>query len=277
MSEYAYKQILAKAKSIKTNVEKNYKLGEYTSWGYYIAKEILKPKTDIAVIKIASPDTTKADHISRQILAKDFKDMAKRYTNYVEKHNKTPNYITLGAKKVGVLDYIYMFARILVYWDTHNQLPKYANVNSKAFIKPTETGDEVYDYFVRTFGKVTCIDDALEKIAGRGYGYYYDDVYSNKQSIDRIKNRLGVNCTDATQMMKHVADGTGKYKKVEGYHVKCRGGDGHIFLKITAKDGTVFYRDPAAVLDNGNIESVWCMNGTHLATNPSWWIANLNR
>lgn len=204
--------------------------------------------------------------------------MAERLIRYVEQHNQLPNYITDNkGKKMKVSDYVYMFSRILIYYDKNNKLPAYANVNSKAFTKPTESTDTVYDYFVKVFGKVSCIDDAMEKIAGRGYGYYYDDVYSNRQSIDRIKNRQGVNCTDATQMMKHVADATRKYKKVDCVHVKCRGGDGHVYLKITNKDNSVFYRDPAACLDSGGVTHIWCSNGTILAINPSWWTANLNR
>ena len=48
-------------------------------------------------------------------------------------------------------------------------------------------------------------------------------------------------------------------------------------VKITKKDGTVFYRDPAAVLDSGVISKVWCSNGTVLAINPNWWLQNLYR
>ena len=277
MSEYTYKQILAKAKSIKTNVEKNYKLGEYTSWGYYIAKEILKPKTNITVIKIASPDTTKADHISRQILAKDFKDMAKRYTNYVEKHNKTPNYITLGAKKVGVLDYIYMFARILLYWDTHNQLPKYANVNSKAFIKPTETGNVVYDYVAKKTGrKFKTIDDVLEYVQKHGrYIFEFDDVRSNKQVTDCMCG----NCTDWLQWLWNMAEAMGY--DCRAVHVKCRvSGTGHVrgqFKHPVNTGGKWIDRDPAAVADGGSITSIWCSDGYVLAINPSWFLANLRR
>ena len=273
---YNYKSLVARAREVKTTVEKDYKL-PHSTWTYYICKEILKPKMDIKKIDVNLAKTSTGDYISTQIVKADYLDMAKRLVNYVEKNHALPNYVTWKSKKVKVRDYVYMFARILVYYDKNGQLPAYANVNSKAFTKPSETTDSIYEYFVKIFGKITCIDDALEKIAGRGYGYYYDDVYSNKQSIDRIKNRQGVNCTDATQMMKHVADGTGKYKKVDCVHVRCRGGDGHVFLKITQKDGSVFYRDPAAVLDSGVVSKVWCSDGTVLAINPSWWLANLNR
>lgn len=276
MSEYTYNEIVKQAKTIKNNAEKKYEKPN-AKWAYYIAKAILKPKVDIKKITIESAKQSTGDHFSRQITQSQYLDMAKRLIKYVESKKQIPNYITVADKHMKGSDFTYMFARILVYYNTNGKLPAYANVNSKAFTKPSESGDEIYNYFVKSFGKVTCIDDALEYIAGRGYGYYYDDVYSNKQSIDRVKSKLGINCTDATQMMKHVADGTGKYKKVDCVHVRCRGGDGHVYLKITNKDGSVFYRDPAACLDNGSITSIWCSNGTVLAINPSWWLANLNK
>ena len=273
---YTYKTIVAKAESIKKNVETEYKLGESTGWSYYIAKAILTKK-DVVKITVKGADKSTGNDFGRQILKDEYKDMANRLVKFVENNSKLPNYITIKDKKMRVSDYCYMFARILAYLDKNGKYPHQANVNSKAITKPTETKDEIYNYFVKTFGKVTCIDDALEYIAGRGYGYYYDDVYSNKQSIDRIKNRQGVNCTDATQMIKHVADGTGKYKSVDCVHVLCRGGDGHVYLKITQKDNSVFYRDPAACLDSGSVTNIWCSNGTVLAINPSWWLSNLNR
>ena len=49
-------------------------------------------------------------------------------------------------------------------------MPSYVNVNSKAFSKPptsTKSKDEVYNYFVKKFGKVSTIDDAFEKVKNR--------------------------------------------------------------------------------------------------------------
>ena len=274
---YSYETIVDKAKNIKTNVEKNYKIGESTGWTYYICKEVIQRTKTVPKITFSGAGQSQGNDLSRQINQEHYLDMAKRLVKFVENNHKLPNYITYNKYKVRVSDYTYMFARILVYYDNKKKLPAYVNVNSKAFIKPSESTNDVYDYFVKVFGKISCIDDALEKIAGRGYGYYYDDKYSNRQSIDRIKQGLGINCTDATQMMKNVADGTGKYKSVDCVHVKCSGGDGHVFLRITAKDNSVFYRDPAAVLDSGSITHIWCLNGTILSINPSWWVANLHR
>ena len=280
MTTFDYKTIVKKAKEVKTTVEKEYKL-PHSTWTYYICREILKPKTNVTKIEVNLAKTSTGDHFSRQIYKSTYLDMAKRLVAYVEKNHQLPNHIKDNHNKLmKVRDYVYMFARILVYYDAHGQLPAYANVNSKAFNKPSENTNNVYDYFVKKFGKVTCIDDILEKIAGRGYGYYYDDHKSNIQTIDAIASSShddDPNCTDSTQMVKNVADGTGKYKSVDCVHVKCRGGDGHVYLKITQKDGSVFYRDPAAVLDSGVVTKIWCSNGTVLSINPSWWVANLYR
>ena len=280
MSTVDYKTIVKKAKEVKVTVEKEYKL-PHSTWTYYICKAILQPKTKVTKVEVNLAKTSTGDHFSRQIYKSTYMDMAKRLVAFVEKNHALPNNIKDNHNKLmKVRDYVYMFARILVYYDDHGQLPAYANVNSKAFNKPSENTNNVYEYFVKKFGKVTCIDDILEKIAGRGYGYYYDDHKSNIQTIDAIvsdDDEDDPNCTDATQMVKNVADGTGKYKSVDCVHVKCLGGDGHVFLKITQKDGGVFYRDPAAVLDSGVVTKIWCSNGTVLSINPSWWVANLYR
>ena len=278
MSNYTYASIVAKAESIKKNVEKEYELGEASTWSYYIAKEVIKRTKTVEKIKIGGASKSTGNDFGRQISKSDYLDMAKRLCKYVESHNQLPNNIKTGNKLMRVSDYTYMFARILVYYDTNKKLPSKANVNSKAFVKPSESTDGVYDYFVKTFGKVTCIDDALEKIAGRGYGYYYDDVYSNRQSIDRIKNRQGVNCTDSTAVFYHIGKALGY--EVRAVHVKCRGGDGHIRLQLkhpTRTGGSWINRDPAAVLDSGVITKVWCLDGTILAYQPQWFLQNLNR
>ena len=59
--------------------------------------------------------------------------MAKRLINYVDQNKQLPNYITYNNKQVNVNDYTYMFARILVYYNTNNVMPNYATVDSNSF------------------------------------------------------------------------------------------------------------------------------------------------
>ena len=282
MTSYNYTTIIANAKKCKNSVDKTYKLGVNSRWSYYFAKALLNPRKDIRKLAFKEASKPSGTSISRQIPKNHYTDMAKRLVKYVEANKQLPNYITYGQYRIRTRLYTYMFAKILVYYATHGQLPNYLEVNSRAFTKPTETTNEVYNYFIDVFGSFgNTIDGALSKIAGKGYGYYYDDRYTNKESIQRMKKGQGVNCTDSCQVFYNIMlqlIRLGKYKKVECLHVKCSGGVGHVRLRITLNDGTKIYRDPAAVLDNGNVTSNWCINNyTLLSVNPQWFLNNLNR
>ena len=276
-----YKKIVKQAKQCRKNVKKEYALGMSTKWSYYFAKAILNNK-DVSKITFSKAPNPSGTHISRQISHKSYLEMAKYLVDFVEHKKRLPNFIEYGKYKIKPKLYTYLFARIVYYQYKKGKLPKEVNVNNKAFVKPIETTNEVYNYFVDVFGKFdNTIDGALSKIASCGYGYYYDDVYSNKTSIDRMKQQKGVNCTDSCQVFYNIMlqlIALGKYKKVECLHVQCSGGDGHVRLRITMNDGTKILRDPAAVLSNGNVTSNWCItNFTLLAVNPSWFLENLSR
>lgn len=281
MSSFTYTEILKQARTLKTNVEKEQKMGMNSKWAYYFAKAIKKPHTNIKKINFNEAQNPTGDYISQDIQKANYLDMAKRLIQYVETNKKMPNYITVKNKKVIPRLVAYCFAKQLDYYDKNGKAPKYINFNSKAYTKQTETNNEIYNYFKKTFGDFgDTIDGALSKIAGNGYGYYYDDVYSNKTSIDRMANGNGVNCTDSCHVFYNILTALiekGKYKKVECLHIGCSGGDGHVRLRITLNDGDYIYRDPAAVLSSGSITYNWCSNGTLWAINPSWFMDNLHR
>ena len=281
MTNYPYKTILTKANNIKRNVDRNQILGEQTGWSYYIAKAILSPNKAVSKITVKSAPKPTGSHISRQISRADYLDCARRFTRYVESHNQLPNYIVWDNMKISVPMYTYLFADILVYYAISGLFPTKRNVNTKVFTKPTETINGVYSYFVKVFGGFgDTIDGALSKVNSRGYSYYYDDKYSNKESIDRIKKGLGVNCTDACHVFYNIMlelIKKGKYKKVECLHVMCSSG-GHVKLRITLNDGSRIIRDPACCIsDNGKGYTCnWCTD-TPIAIDPDWFLENLYR
>lgn len=280
MGVITWNEIVKKAREFKTGVEKKYTLVDDKRWAYYFAKATIQRNADVKKISFAKESAFEGDYFSRQLKKSEYMDMAQRLVAYVEKNKQLPNNILINGKKMKVRDYLYMFARVIVYYvDNNKTMPKKVNVNSKAFTKPIESLNVVYDYFVKVFGRITCIDDALDKIDGNGYRYYYDDRYSNKESIDRMKNGYGVNCTDSCQVFYNLGLAfikKGVYKKVECLHIKCRGGDGHVRLRFTLPNGDVFYRDPACTLSDGGYCN-WCSDGTLLAVNPNWFMENLNR
>ena len=134
---------------------------------------------------------------------------------------------------------------------------------------------EILQYFESKFGNMTCIDDCLEAIQGNGYGYYYDDVYSNIASINNMYNGTGVNCTDSCHVFWHLAKALGY--AVDVLHIQCAGGDGHVRLRLYKDSTGEFYRDPAAVLDGNSLDYNWCTSGYVLDVNPDWFMENLYR
>ena len=275
------KTIYEKAKDLKNSVEKEYKLTEsYKNHTYLICKTIITPNTIIpSKIGVKAPTKPVGNSISRQIPKNDYIKLAKSLVSYVDRKGRLPDYLPWNGYKIHPKVYCYMFARICVYYYSHSRTyPKYVNVNSKAFVKPTEPYEEVFNYFVKVFGSVSTIDGALSKIQGNGYGYYYDDVYSNKTSIDRMRDGDGVNCTDSCHVFYNIAKKLGY--EVHCIHVQCRGGDGHVRLKLRHKTHTEnewIYRDPASVLSGNDVTSNWCSDGYLLDIDPSWFMENLNR
>ena len=169
-----------------------------------------------------------------------------------------------------------MFAKILVSYHKNNKLPDTVNVNNKAFTKPTETKNEVYNHWVDKFGfKPKYIDDVCDYILKHfTYQFYFDDHKSNKEVI----NTKSGNCTDLSQMLSNMAEALGYEWKC--IHTQCRqSGTGHVYLKLR-KGGDWFVRDVACIADESRY-CVWCDvdngKGYKIAENPSWWMANRNR
>ena len=278
-----YSKNLSYAEKCKQNVEKKYALGVSPNWGYYFAKEVLKHNTNTKQITIKGV-TSEGDHISRQIYKSSYIDLAERFVKYVEKKFKLPaslEFVTLSKKKYNIAldDLVYMFARIIVFYKENKAYPKYENVNSKAFVKPTEYPNEVFEKWVKTF-KFTpkCLDDVCDYILRYfTYLFYYDDQKSNAEVIS---SKSG-NCTDLLQLLVNMAKALGYEAKV--IHTQCKqSGVGHVygmFRKKGVNNGNWFVRDIACIADESRY-CVWCEvpnGGYKLAENPSWFMQNLNR
>lgn len=272
-----YKTTLNKAKQIKKGVETEYKLVASTPV-YYICKQILKQKTNVDEIDIALAKQSTGDYFSRQIYKSTYIDMAERLCKYVEKNHQLPNNIRDNqGKLMNVRDYVYMFSRILVYYDNNGQLPKYANVNSKSFTKPTEYPNKVYGLWVKYIKtKPKYLDDVCDYVKAHfDYLFYNDDVRSNEQVL---KDKAG-NCTDLLQMLTNMAEAMDYDWEV--YHVMCNVSKiGHVYGRFKKKGtNNWFVRDIACIADESRY-CVWCEagnGGSLLAKNPNWFLQNRNR
>ena len=135
--------------------------------------------------------------------------------------------------------------------------------------------EKVLDYFEEHFGRCEYIDDALEKIQGLGYSFYFSDGYNIYETIDRMAEYEGANCFDSAEVFYHLARGMnskyGRNYDVQYLDVWCpSSGYDHIRLRLDSGDGW-FYRDPACVLNGGDITDNWCGTSNNIIeVNPDW-------
>lgn len=172
--------------------------------------------------------------------------------------------------------YVDMANRVSAYEVTNNVSPRYVTVRESAPVSNKNT--EILKYFQDKFGvKLTDFDSFLTAIQGRGYSGYFNSQYSTKRSIDRMKNKQPINCTDSSQVGYVIALALGY--EVQFVHVKCSSGTGHVRLRLkhpVNTEGTWIYRDPAAVLKGNGIRSNWCTsNYTLLAYDPAWVMTDI--
>ena len=283
------------AKSLVSYVEREHKFPAVlkvgnVSYNYGTFNEILAN----TIVNINSKHTGKTygnapaptgDTINIQINKTDYIKLAREIVTFYNTNKRSPNYVEYNKKKIKPQLFGYCFAKILVFFIANKRMPTSCTFNSNVFTTNNSTkivsNDEVFNYFVKVFGNVSTIDEALQKVKEHGYAYYYDDTYTNRQSIDRMKARKGINCTDSCQVFYHIAKALGYTVNV--LHVYCNGtGGGHVRLQLKHSKhtgGKWINRDPACVLSqNGKpITSIWCEGGKLLDTNGAWFMKNVNR
>jgi len=239
-------------------------------------------KGTVSVIRVGGASSPNGDRCNREVNKTTYQDMCKRLNQYITQNGKLPNYVTIdGKQKCSIILFMLQLSKIVSYMKDNGTYPSKILINSNDLVKPQpKPVNEIFDYFIKVFGNVTSIDGALAKIQGRGYGFYYDNKLTNKQVIDGLKSSDGEkpNCTDVSQMMWHV--GKGLNYEVRAIHVMCRSGVGHVRLQFkhpVNTGGNWINRDPACVIDGGEVSAIWCSNGTYLATNPEWFMEDLNK
>ena len=272
--KYTYQTIQAKAKTVKSNIEKKYENGIDSEWCFYFGSLILAHKKDVTKKSIGKAPNQQGEHISRGISRDDYTQMAKDLVKFVNEKGRLPNFITYKGIKIAPHLLTGFFGKVVA-----NNYPKTQSISRNWYVKPSK--DSVFDYFCKVFGKVTTIDGALNKVINRGYGHYFDNVLTNKQTIDHLKNGgQKPNCTDACHVFWHIAKALGYDVVVE--HVQCSGGDGHVRLKLRHKKHTGnawIRRDPACVCSNNGkpVNAIWCDGARLIDTNPSWFFADIDK
>lgn len=288
------KTIIKKVRSYITknnNIPASIKVDEnkytYGQLNYLLLDYILNNNTKIKNNSISNAPAPTNEKLSTTLTKKEYLNILKTTYNFIKKNKRNPNYIIIKNKKISPLVMLDVLSRIADFQLENKRLPNTVKVDTNIIKKntasPIQSNDSVFNYFVKVFGAVSTIDEALTKIKGRGYGHYFNDYLSNKQVIDNLKGsgKQKPNCVDVMQMLYHIGKALGY--DVQIVHVKCRSsGEGHVFGKFRHSEhtgGSWIVRDGACVVsDNGkSVSCVWCGDGVVQAVNPSWFMVDVNR
>lgn len=131
------KEYIEKNKKFPTKYTLNNKTYTYGQIAYILSYHINNLNKSCEVFKVAGAEHSNGDKVKEDIYADDYKDIAKRTSDWIKKNKMCPNYATTkkSKKRLRPRVFIYMMARIIVYYYKNNRLPNYATVNYKFFYK----------------------------------------------------------------------------------------------------------------------------------------------
>jgi hypothetical protein len=206
-----------------------------------------------------------------------FLDMNKRYIDYNKTHSTKASKIYIEPKRVDFVDsktFENMQYRYDQYVAKNGKKPSvvyFLPASKRTPVKPSRVVGNIQKQLEEAVGQFNNFTEFYNKSKGRGYAYYFNDVYTLQEEINRYKNKQGLNCSDAAQLFGALAKEMGyEWRYV---HVQCSSG-GHIRAQIRGKEFSDWTRlDPAACISVGSqypISRVWCDNNTAYVTTASW-------
>ena len=132
----AVKKYIETNKKLPSAVTVNGKKYTWPQMAYIFSFAVDNPGKALSLISVKAAEKSSGDIVNEKIYTDDYKDIAKRTYNWIKSNKQCPNYASTKKSKKHLRPrvFIYMMARIIVYYYAHDKtLPKYATVNSKYF------------------------------------------------------------------------------------------------------------------------------------------------
>ncbi|MBQ2652659.1 MAG: hypothetical protein IJF83_03820 [Methanobrevibacter sp.] len=128
----AIKNYVVKNKKIPTSIEVSNVKHSKNECLYILSYAINHLNEDIEVKSIKNAGEPVSTIINEKIYESDYKDQAKRLTQYLKQNAKAPNYIKSVKSKTLISPdlELFAFAKIISYYYANKRLPKYCSYNS---------------------------------------------------------------------------------------------------------------------------------------------------
>lgn len=274
-----------------------------TKFGYYdgIIDGYYQSYTQKAVIKMQNDCGVKADGIFGSITCKasgingkcidtrigsilldDWKNIMQRYNTYLKEHKTEPQicYLDINDKYryISNAKYKDILQRYNDYKLKNNKEPSQVYINKiKINISGVlEKATDAVGEFIINGNPWQSFINFYNKIRGRKYLHYNNDIYPQSTAFQRLKNRNGLNCSDISQLLYAVAKALGLDARF--VHIVCRSKIGHIQLDVRNPYTKRYIRiDGAAALSVNSQYSfgrLWCANGYLQSYQDAWLVSD---
>ncbi len=166
-----------------------------------------------------------------KIEIKKFRDMLRRYEAFKKKEGREPTKIYIQKGKddyVSLEEFKDMLKRYTEFKKKEGREPNYVSIRSP-FLGGAWT-TKVRER-IGAFHDATSLYERVKKTCK--YKYYYNDQVPNHVAVMRMTTS-GINCTDACQLFEKVFLEMGYEARIEHCKVKCRDGEwyGHYLLNV---------------------------------------------
>lgn len=184
-----------------------------------------------------------------------------------------PNYVD-GADGTRIYKdtYVDMAKRCSLWEVEHNgSSPKFIWFEKEA----SSTGGEVVKAIYNATGvKITDYKTLFNAFKKAVYGYYYNDVYTQKQSLSRLKSKLPINCADLNQLAHAALKELNYEVQIVRGTIKCPTVYGHVWCRVKI-DGFWLNFDASAAAKGKNLGSMICGSIQEITNiNPAWAVSD---
>ncbi|MCZ3366835.1 MULTISPECIES: pseudomurein-binding repeat-containing protein [Methanobacterium] len=147
--------IQSAAAKVKAYIETNHKLPNYVTIGTtqvtmpaflkLMVKGLIqinsKITTPIILKTVNNPQNSTGSFTKGNINKTSYMDIAQRINSFIDSNGLAPNYATTGLGKVQYEQLVYMFSKILNYYNTNKALPSYVSMDPGVKVSPSSGSD----------------------------------------------------------------------------------------------------------------------------------------
>jgi transglutaminase-like putative cysteine protease len=236
--------------------------------------------TPVTLKNVTAPGEFTSDFKNGNIMAAEYLDIAQRIKSFIISDAGAPAYATTSLGKISYEDLVYMYSKILSFYNTNNRLPNYVSMTSSTYV-PVPVPAELQKYLQvtkncqsndpRIISLVTSITQDANNTYDKGvkifnwvrdnltYSFYYNTKYG---AVNTYMNKDG-NCVDHSHLLIAMARAVGIPAKY--MHGTCNFTSGNVYGHVWAQlwvDGkwydadAISSRNTFGVINNWNKDTV---------------------